>query len=150
LFIGSHLGDSQLVKIHTSPIADFSTPTLPIPDDVLFVQLGSFLTSSKGKGRAATTDGEGEGRVLGLNGTFIEVLDTWQNVGPILDAVLADTDGSGQVILILLISFDPLLRIIPVAAYLDCLGGHEHGQPTYYPERCKFQKHCRHREHEKL
>jgi hypothetical protein len=36
--------------------------------------------------------------VLGLNGTFIEDLDTWQNVGPISDAVLADTDGSGQVI----------------------------------------------------
>jgi DNA damage-binding protein 1 len=98
LFIGSHLGDSQVVKTHTSPISDFSTPTLPIPDDVLTVQLESFLTSSKGKGRATTTDREGEGRVLGLNGTFIEVLDTWQNVGPILDAVLADTDGSGQVI----------------------------------------------------
>jgi len=44
------------------------------------------------------TEREGEGRVLALNGTFIEVLDTWQNIGPILDAVLTDTDGSGQVI----------------------------------------------------
>jgi len=96
------------------------------------------------------TDREGEGRVLGLNGTFIEVLDTWQNVGPILDAVLADTDGSGQVIWILLISFGPLLRIIRVAAYRNCLGRHEHGQPTYYPERCRFSKQCRHREHEEL
>jgi DNA damage-binding protein 1 len=46
------------------------------------------------------TEREGEGRVLALNGTFIEVLDTWQNVGPILDAVLTDTDGNGQVNLV--------------------------------------------------
>jgi DNA damage-binding protein 1 len=40
---------------------------------------------------------EGGGRVLASNGTYTEILDTWQNVGPIMDAVLADTDGSGQV-----------------------------------------------------
>lgn len=106
LFIGSHLGDSQLVRIHTSPISDISTPTLPIPADVSTVQLSSFSTSSKGKGRAWVAEREGEGRVLALNGTFIEVLDTWQNIGPILDAVLTDTDGSGQVSLVPPISFD--------------------------------------------
>lgn len=100
MFIGSHLGDSQLVRIHTSPISDISTPTLPIPADVLTVQLGSFSTGKKGKGRAWVTERESEGRVLALNGTFIEVFDTWQNVGPILDAVLTDTDGNGQVILV--------------------------------------------------
>jgi hypothetical protein len=97
LFIGSHFGDSQLIRIHTSPISDISTPTLPIPSDISTVQLSSFSSSRKGKGRAWATDNEGGGRVLALNGTFIEVLDTWQNIGPILDAVLADTDGSGQV-----------------------------------------------------
>lgn len=106
LFIGSHLGDSQLVRIHTSPISDISTPTLPIPADVSTVQLSSFSTSNKGKGRAWVTEREREGRVLALNGTFIEVLDTWQNVGPILDAVLTDTDGSGQVNLVPPMAFD--------------------------------------------
>lgn len=100
MFIGSHLGDSQLVRIHTSPISDTGTPTLAIPADVLTVQLGSFSTNNKGKGRAWVTEREGEGRVLALNGTFIEVLDTWQNIGPILDAVLTDTDGNGQVNLV--------------------------------------------------
>ena len=61
------------------------------------MQPSSFSGSRKGKGRAWAADNEGEGRVLALNGSFIEALDTWQNVGPILDAVLADTDGSGQV-----------------------------------------------------
>jgi DNA damage-binding protein 1 len=102
LFVGSHLGDSQLVRIHTSPISDTSTPTLPIPADVLTVQLGTFSTSNKrkGKGRAWVTDKESEGCVLALNGTYIEVVDTWQNVGPILDAVLTDIDGTGQVTLV--------------------------------------------------
>jgi DNA damage-binding protein 1 len=81
-------------------MSDISAPTLPIPADVPTVQLSSFSTSNKGKGRAWVTEREREGRVLALNGTFIEVLDTWKNVGPILDAVLTDTDGSGQVNLI--------------------------------------------------
>jgi Mono-functional DNA-alkylating methyl methanesulfonate N-term len=108
LFIGSHFGDSQLIRIHTSPISDTSTPILPIPADILTVQLSSFSSSRKGKERAWAADNDGGGRVLALNGTLIEVLDTWQNVGPILDAVLADTDGSGQV--------DFSVHIFPVLA----------------------------------
>jgi DNA damage-binding protein 1 len=108
LFIGSHLGDSQLIRIHTSPISDINTPTLPIPADVSTVQSSSFSISrkGKGKGRAWLTERESEGLVLALNGTFIEILDTWQNVGPILDAILTDTDGNGQVNLVLLVGFD--------------------------------------------
>lgn len=98
MFIGSHFGDSQLVRIHTSPVSNITTPTLPIPADISVVEPAEFSYSSKGKGRASMTNREGGGRVLASNGTYIEVLDTWQNVGPILDAVLADTDGSGQVI----------------------------------------------------
>jgi hypothetical protein len=95
------------------------------------------------------TERESEGRVLALNGTFIEVLDTWQNVGPILDAIIADTDGSGQVILNLTLAFD-LAETICVAAYRNCLRRHEHWQPTYYPEWCKFPNDCCHREHREL
>ncbi|KAH9042112.1 CPSF A subunit region-domain-containing protein [Lactarius pseudohatsudake] len=96
LFIGSHFGDSQLIRIHTSPVSNLAAPTLPIPAGISVVEPSAFSYSSKGKRRASTTDREGGGRVLASNGTYIEVLDTWQNVGPILDAVLADTDRSGQ------------------------------------------------------
>ncbi|KAI0269851.1 CPSF A subunit region-domain-containing protein [Gloeopeniophorella convolvens] len=96
LFVGSHLGDSQLIRIHTSPISDINVPTLPIRADILTSPPGSLSGRSKGKGRAATVDKEGGGRVVATSGTFIEVIDTWQNIGPILDAVLADVDGSGQ------------------------------------------------------
>ncbi|KAI5118862.1 hypothetical protein M0805_005306 [Coniferiporia weirii] len=52
LFIGSHFGDSQLVRIVT-------------------------------------------GKSL-ISGTFLEVVETYRNIAPIVDAVLADTDNSGQ------------------------------------------------------
>ncbi|KAH9080524.1 mono-functional DNA-alkylating methyl methanesulfonate N-term-domain-containing protein [Lactarius deliciosus] len=68
LFIASHFGDSQLIRIHTSP-------------------------ESAGLRRLIEKAVAGCSR---RTGTYIEVLDTWQNVGPILDAVLADTDRSGQ------------------------------------------------------
>lgn len=67
---------------------------------------------------------EGGGRVLASSGIYIEVLDTWQNVGPILDAVLADTDGSGQVIILCA----GILRTYSksqTVAYHYCLWGHE-------------------------
>lgn len=38
-----------------------------------------------------------EGRVIQTKGTYLEVLQTHDNVAPIMDAVLADIDGSGQV-----------------------------------------------------
>ncbi|KAI9465477.1 CPSF A subunit region-domain-containing protein [Lactarius psammicola] len=96
LFIGSHFGDSQLIRIHTSPVSNITAPTLPIPASISVVEPSAFSYSNKGKRRASMSDREGSGRVLASNGTYIEVLDTWQNVGPILDAVLADTDRSGQ------------------------------------------------------
>jgi DNA damage-binding protein 1 len=68
---------------------------------------------------------ESGGRVLASNGTLIEVLDTWQNVGPILDAVLADTDGSGQVIVLcarilrILLKSSPQSRIITASGAMN-------------------------------
>jgi len=124
LFIGSHFGDSQLIRIHTSPISNVSAPTLPIPAGISVIEPSAFSYISKGKGRASMTDREG-GRVVASYGTYIEVLDTWQNVGPILDAVLADTDGSGQVFVFCAGIRTILLKSCPVA-YRYCLRGHEY------------------------
>lgn len=38
-----------------------------------------------------------KGTIIGSEGSFINVLDTFKNIAPIVDAVLVDTDGSGQV-----------------------------------------------------
>ncbi|OSD07132.1 hypothetical protein PYCCODRAFT_1449240 [Trametes coccinea BRFM310] len=99
LFVGSHFGDSQLLRIHPAPIANASSDTLPIPKGVTAVPPSALTSSvSKGKGRAddATDISVREGRVVHTKGSFIEVLQSHDNIAPILDAVLADIDGSGQ------------------------------------------------------
>ncbi|OCH88473.1 hypothetical protein OBBRIDRAFT_780096 [Obba rivulosa] len=106
VYAGSHTGDSQLLRIHPSPIGDHSSNTLPIPSGITTIS-PAFLSPSKGKGRADDEDDiddvemtdvrDGrDGRVVATKGTFIEVLDTFQNIAPIIDAVLADLDDSGQ------------------------------------------------------
>ncbi|KAI0051144.1 hypothetical protein FA95DRAFT_1535299 [Auriscalpium vulgare] len=96
LFVGSHFGDSQLVKIHTSPISNTNAPTLPIRDNVLTVEPNSLIINKKGKGKAALNVDPSDGRVLATKGNFLEVIDVWKNLAPILDAAWADTDNSGQ------------------------------------------------------
>lgn len=101
--MGSHMGDSQLLRIHPSPISDHGSDTLPIPLGISTVSPTS-LSPGKGKARASDDDvdmsdaREGrDGRVVATKGTYIEMLETFQNIAPIMDAVLADLDDSGQV-----------------------------------------------------
>ncbi|EMD31691.1 hypothetical protein CERSUDRAFT_109269 [Gelatoporia subvermispora B] len=110
VYVGSHMGNPQLLRIHTSPIADHGSETLPIPLGVTTIS-PVLLSPSKGKGRAdddnndededddvdMSDNREGrDGRIIATKGQFIEVLDTFQNMAPIMDAVLADLDDSGQ------------------------------------------------------
>ncbi|CDO76087.1 hypothetical protein BN946_scf184649.g13 [Trametes cinnabarina] len=101
LFVGSHFGDSQLLRIHPAPVGNISSDTLPIPKGITAVPPSALRSSiSKGKGRA---DDSGDisargGRVINTKGSFVEILHRYDNIAPILDAVLADVDGSGQVI----------------------------------------------------
>ncbi|KAH9924683.1 CPSF A subunit region-domain-containing protein [Epithele typhae] len=98
LYVGSHFGDSQIVRIHPSPIANSNSPTLPIPAGISTLPPSALAPSEKGKGRAVDDDSDTrfKGRVVGMKGTFIEVLQTHSNIAPICDALLEDIDGSGQ------------------------------------------------------
>ncbi|KAI1790140.1 mono-functional DNA-alkylating methyl methanesulfonate N-term-domain-containing protein [Ganoderma leucocontextum] len=100
LYLGSHYGDSQLLRIHPTPIANTTVDTLPIPQGVSSVPPPSLVGSDKGKGKATAGDLESgsarEGRVVNTKGTFLEVLQNYDNIAPITDAALADIDGSGQ------------------------------------------------------
>ena len=40
---------------------------------------------------------EGKGKIVRTRGSYVEVLETFSNIAPIVDAVLADADDSGQV-----------------------------------------------------
>ena len=101
LYLGSHYGDSQLIRINSTPTANATVDTLPIPSDVLSVPPSSLIGSDKGKGKATAGDlGSSlarDGRVVNTKGTYLEVLQNFDNIAPIMDAVLADIDGSGQV-----------------------------------------------------
>ncbi|KAJ3991663.1 CPSF A subunit region-domain-containing protein [Lentinula boryana] len=91
MFVGSHFGDSQLVRINQVPSSS-SSPTLPIPRSV--------LTTVSAERLNRVEDERGfskKGRVVNTHGSFIQVVQTLvKNVAPIRDAVLADLDGSGQ------------------------------------------------------
>ena len=45
-----------------------------------------------------TGDNFFKGRVVEAMGSFITVLDNYKNIAPIMDAILVDTDSSGEVI----------------------------------------------------
>ncbi len=109
VYVGSHLGDSQLVQVSPSAISAEIPETLIIPPDVAAVSassVSSVASSRKGKEKAAQNDMEidedndgdrSKGRVVEPQGTYINVLETYKNIGPIMDAISVDIDGSGQV-----------------------------------------------------
>ncbi|KAJ3923618.1 CPSF A subunit region-domain-containing protein [Lentinula edodes] len=92
-FVGSHLGDSQLVRISQVALSTAKESlTLPIPESVgtrISVEDGSGGSGSGGKGIK-------KGWIVATHGSFIEVIQRFKNIAPIRDAVLADLDGSGQ------------------------------------------------------
>ncbi|KAL0569702.1 hypothetical protein V5O48_012262 [Marasmius crinis-equi] len=103
VFIGSHFGSSQVVKIHLQSTSSDNDPTLEIPSTVKAVEKS--LLEKDREPRIDEVDEEEEeeehdgykkGRVIYNRGTYLTVLQTFKNIAPILDAVLADTDNSGQ------------------------------------------------------
>lgn len=77
--------------IHTIRPADLGAPRAESPDDDYDMRDAS-----------DTREGRG-GKVVKCKGKFIEVLASYRNIAPIVDAVLADPDESGQVSLALLL-----------------------------------------------
>ncbi|KAJ7134358.1 CPSF A subunit region-domain-containing protein [Mycena epipterygia] len=94
LYVGSHAGDSQLVKISSTALSSSEAPTLPIPPDIKTVLAGRLAPpSAKGKGREEHSVRD---CVLDVKGSFLSVIETFKNIAPILDAALVDTDNSGH------------------------------------------------------
>jgi DNA damage-binding protein 1 len=119
-YLGSHTGDSQLLQISSSPVSIQEVPSISIPPEIRTCSSGS-LSSTKGKGKVwsqnnddmdvdddPSGDNFSQGRVVESMGSFITVLDSYKNIAPIMDAILVDTDGTGEVISFFL--FFPSLR----------------------------------------
>ena len=108
VYVGSHLGDSQLLRISPTPTSDVSIDTLPIQKGIATVEPSALNASSstKGKGRAEcdwerdareeAKEGK-DGKVVRTKGSYVDVIDRWENVAPIVDAAMVDLEGSGQV-----------------------------------------------------
>ncbi len=109
VYVGSHLGDSHLFRF----LLPRYRPKIPKPS--LFSRCSGGVCEQceqcgilreKGKEKAAQNDMEidedndgdrSKGRVVEPQGTYINVLETYKNIGPIMDAISVDIDGSGQV-----------------------------------------------------
>ncbi|KAK2459647.1 hypothetical protein APHAL10511_008292 [Amanita phalloides] len=107
IYVGSHLGDSQVIEISATPISSSKTPTLPVPPEIKTVHPNALISSrKKGKSRqdpdenVMDVDTESEstkgGYILGTEGSYLSVLDVQKNIAPIIDALLLDIDGTGQ------------------------------------------------------
>jgi DNA damage-binding protein 1 len=98
LYVGSHFGDSQLLRINTTPESELDMPTLPIPSAIKASDPSRLQSSLKGKNRDVD-DPElvSKGCIIRSQGNFLTAIQTFKNIAPVADAILVDTDGSGQV-----------------------------------------------------
>lgn len=109
LYVGSHLGDSQLIQISPTTTTTEVPSILSIPPDVRAVSAATLhnITTQKGKEKASSQndmevdddDDSGnntKGRVIEPQGSYINILETYKNIAPIMDAICVDIDGSGQ------------------------------------------------------
>ncbi|THG98601.1 hypothetical protein EW026_g3605 [Hermanssonia centrifuga] len=109
LYVGSHTGDAQLIRIHATAQTNLDTDTLPISNGfqtILPTELARQVQRREPQGEdyemhdnAEQKEKEREirnGRIINGKGSYVEVLDSYRNLAPILDAVSADTDDSGQ------------------------------------------------------
>lgn len=78
VYLGSHFGDSQLLQIISTPIPSSDHRTLPIP-------------------MAKSKIDETEGIIVNGTGSYLVEIESFNNLAPIVDGILVDTDDSGQV-----------------------------------------------------
>ncbi|KAH8104484.1 mono-functional DNA-alkylating methyl methanesulfonate N-term-domain-containing protein [Cristinia sonorae] len=95
IYVGSHLGPSQLLRIHQEIISSPENDTLPIPAGVTTVTSLAHIDEEDDTDSAADRR-KGNGVIIRNKGVHLEVLDSYRNISPIMDAVLADTEYSGQ------------------------------------------------------
>ncbi|KAG2758166.1 hypothetical protein P692DRAFT_20763238 [Suillus brevipes Sb2] len=87
---GSHFGGSQLLQITTTPSSALDAPTLPVPSTLPTISPNALNSHVSGR------NNDGPGYIVVGIGSYITELESFNNLAPILDAVLIDTDGSGQ------------------------------------------------------
>ncbi|RXW24467.1 hypothetical protein EST38_g1372 [Candolleomyces aberdarensis] len=107
LYVGSHLGDSQLITISQIPSKNEDQVVPEIPFGIQTHDRTTIASGTKkGKQRAdddmdvdsSEQDGDelANGRIIAPDGSYVRVVQSFKNIGPIVDAVMVDVEGSGQ------------------------------------------------------
>ncbi|KAL4251847.1 DNA damage-binding protein 1 [Abortiporus biennis] len=91
--VGSHYGDSQLIRIHPEAFSNIDADTLPIPTGIHTIEPNS-LQNWNDEDDEDKREGD-KGVIVKTIGNHIEVLEVFNNIAPIVDAITADMDGSG-------------------------------------------------------
>ena len=105
-------------------------------------------STGKGKGRALDDDDDDDddlfskdaakGCVIQSSGSFINVLRTFKNIAPIMDAALVDIDGSGEVCPIFEFSTTAYCHSVHLAPGRHLLWRREHRNCEHHPKRGGF------------
>lgn len=96
VYLGSHFGDSQLLQIVPSPTSSSDCPTLPIPESIPTIRPKDLSLGAKNR-----VDEDAEGIIVNGTGSCLVELETFNNLAPIVDGILVNTDDSGQVSIML-------------------------------------------------
>lgn len=92
VYLGSHFGDSQLLQIVSSPVSGSDSLTLPIPASIPTVKPKDLSMAFKNR-----VIEDAEGIIVNGTGSYLIELERFNNLAPIVDGILVDTDDSGQV-----------------------------------------------------
>ncbi|TCD64528.1 hypothetical protein EIP91_003995 [Steccherinum ochraceum] len=98
LYVGSHLGPAQLVRMHQEIIDSPEDDTLPIPSGFSTATSLSSPAAEDESGDGHIDNRRANGIIIRSKGNHLEILDTYRNIAPIMDAVLADPESSGQIV----------------------------------------------------
>ncbi|KAL4064854.1 CPSF A subunit region-domain-containing protein [Scleroderma yunnanense] len=91
VYLGSHFGESQLLRINPFVVSNSNSFTLPVPPSIQTIN-----PKELGATRKWRADDVFEGLVVNGFGSYLDELESFNNLAPIVDALLVDIDGTGQ------------------------------------------------------
>lgn len=86
-FLGSHFGDSIVVKIHSKAHHDQNLPSLPVPDNVTSISPSAFTVAKQ--------NGQLQSCIVVGEGSFLDEIQRFKNIGPVLDATFFQAENVG-------------------------------------------------------
>lgn len=97
IFVGSSLGDSQLIRLSSTPIvSDEADNEMNTMEEDHESSSSTTATSSSSSSSSAASTSASTTLAHEPPSTYIEPIEEYQNIGPILDFTLVDAEKQGQ------------------------------------------------------